>query len=287
MIALILAFFAATAANKPAPAKIAPANTPAPADWSAVKKTGDYQVRLTLRPAVPQPGQAMEAIFDVAQIPEFTDSTYGDRVPVSGVNFLLTVSAPHASARYLVHAFGDAGAYGAHLRVAEKGTYTFALAPSGEAKGPSVDFQIGVGVPMPVAAQGTATDNARDPVGDHAAAAMATDPGRKLMSEIARRWADIDPEHGGTAASARAVADLLAGMSGKVPADFKAAAGEFDGLVTDAQATLSSYARGPTSSAAYLQTAQAACLRCHLKFRFGVTTEVARFPDVEVKPWKR
>ena len=301
MLALMLL---AAAAAKPAPAPAAtpaptakptPATAAAPAaappngDYSALKKAGEYQVRLTLRPGPPQPKQVLELLFDVSQVPEFTDATYGDRIPVAGVTFVAALDGKGGKTRYRVHPLPDAGTYGIHATVDAPGVYTLSLAPAGNEKGPKIDFQLGIGVPMPADAQGAAVGESRKPATTvDRGPAEGDDRVKKLMVELGDRWTALDPVGGKPdVAETKAVAALLGELDGKVPQAYLAGKDEFDLLAREAKRGLESYATQKPTLAAYQQTSEEQCLKCHLKYRFAVTNELARWPDVEVKPWKR
>ena len=236
---------------------IAPLVPPAP-EYTLSLKDADFRVQVTFRPGDPDANKLVELSFDIAR-------GEGDGQPWIDGKLALAVSGPGPKARYLVRALGDAGSYGVHWTPPARGLWTLTLAPYKEA-GPSVTFQVGVGVPMPASAQGHMVQTSRTVVGAARPASSDGPAVKQLMAELGRRWvsqADLTkPEP----AELKAMAKLMKAIQGRVPREHAAQSTEFDTLAARETAQLE---QGGLPSAE-------SCLQCHYTFR-----------DDWVKPWPR
>jgi hypothetical protein len=297
---------AAPAATAPAAAASGPASTPAaaasapvaapaprpaapPPEVSLSLKQGDWRVRVTIRPGEPKPGQLVDLRLEVARQREVPDPTYGEQVPVEGLGLQLAMSGPGSRVRYLARPLADVGSYGVHWTPAAKGLWTLQLAqlPGLEA-GPQVSFEVGVGVPMPVSAQGQAVQVSRVVLGAKSKAQNNRPPLSPVMREVAQRWLKLEAAAGPeVAVETVALAGLFKTAQGRAPASMASAGAEFDQLVQAAAAEVERLGALPQQErAAAARAAEAnTCLRCHLKFRDGVVEDLSKWP--EVKPWSR
>ena len=287
----LLASGSAFAQEKAAPLASA---GPAPTEYALSLRDGDYRIRVTLRPGVPEALHLLEINLDIARHREVPDPQYGDLVPLEGAKLAAMVSGPGIRTRHLVRALGDAGSYGLHVTPSEKGYWTIALGPlePGQA-GPTISFQIGVGVPMPPSAQGEAVQSSRTVV---SAGRPVIEPGegtlRPQMQELGERFFSARDAATGAAQAAQEseMAQLARGFEGHAPAALAKSGGEFDALARDTAAALEKAAalarRNRAQGALQLQSIAAnECLRCHVKFRDGVVADLAGWP--EVSPWRK
>lgn len=250
----------------------------APVEYTLSLQQDDWRVRATVRPGQPQPGRLVEIVFDVGR------QTATETAALEGGKLALSVSGPGTKTRHVLHALGDAGIYGVHWTPSAKGLWTLALAPyAGE--GPSVSFQLGVGVPMPASAQGHAVQASRVVV----AAGRAEQEGasaKQLMAELGQRWLRALEPGADAAAEAAAMAPLLQRLHGRAPRDWAKDSAEYDALAQDLAASLEKAAALKAKAADALRPLeQSSCLKCHLKFRDGLVADLSTWP--EVKPWKR
>lgn len=249
-------------------------------------------MRVTIRPGEPKPGQLVELRLDVAKTREVPDPTYGEQVPVEGLALQLTMSGPGSKVRYYARPLADVGSYGVHWTPAAKGLWTAQLSQlsqlQGAEAGPQVSFEVGVGVPMPVSAQGQAVQVSRVVIGAKARAQNNRAPLSPVMREVAQRWLRLEAAAGPDAvAESAALVALFKAAQGRAPASMASAGAEFDQLAQSAAAEVERVAAlAPKERAAAARGVEAStCLRCHLKFRDGVVEDLSKWP--EVKPWSR
>ncbi len=252
---------------------------PPAAEYTLAVNEGSASLRVTLKPGEPQPGELVEVLIDIARKPESTDPTYGDRVPVGGALFEVAMTGPGASERRRLWPVGDAGVYGAHWTPTTRGLWTFQLAPL-DAKGEGVraSFQVGVGVPQPASSEGQAVRTARVVMAGQVVVAGGRPTARSIMHELGRRWLQLGKPGADDKAELAAISALADKLPGTVPQKQAAEFAEYDFLAADLKAALAT----PESRAA---AEQGVCLKCHVKFRDGVVSELAGWP--EVKPWKK
>jgi hypothetical protein len=294
--AALLFIRAAGAGDATPPVVAAPPPPPAapkapvapPAEIALSLKQDDWRVRATIKPGEPKPGQLVEVRLELARQRDVPDPTYGDLVPAGGVQLSMAMSGPGSKVRYYVRPFADTGSYGVHWTPSAKGLWTLQLAPlaAGAEAGPSVSFEVGVGVPMPVSAQGQVVQVTRSVIG--ARARQKEPPLSPVMREVALRWLKLDAAAGpDPLAEGTALAALFKNAQGRVPAALGLAGPEFDKLAAEAAATSERIARLPAKERpAALRTAEVdTCLRCHVKFRDGLVEDLSKWP--EVKPWAR
>jgi hypothetical protein len=244
---------------------------------------------VTIRPGEPRPGQLVDLRLDVAKQREVPDPTYGEQVPVEGLALQLSMSGPGNKVRYYARPLADVGSYGVHWTPAAKGLWTLQLSqlPGFEA-GPQVSFEVGVGVPMPVSAQGQAVQVSRVVIGARTRAHNNRPPLSPVMREVAQRWLRLEAATGpDAAAESAALVGLFKTAQGRAPASMASAGDEFDELAQSAAAEVERVAAlGPKERSAAARGVEAnTCLRCHLKFRDGVVEDLSKWP--EVKPWSR
>ncbi len=281
---------APAAAAPAAPAAAAPARPSVPsAEVSLSLKQGDWRVRVTIRPGEPKPGQLVELRLDVARQREVPDATYGEHVPVEGLPLQLAMSGPGSKVRYYARPLADVGSYGVHWTPAAKGLWTAQLSqlPGAEA-GPQVSFEVGVGVPMPVSAQGQAVQVSRVVLGAKGKSQNNRPPLSPVMREVAQRWLKLEAAAGpDAAAESAALVALFKAAQGRAPPSMASASAEFDQLAQSAAAEVERVAAlAPKERGAAARGVEAStCLRCHLKFRDGVVEDLSKWP--EVKPWSR
>ena len=226
--------------------------------------------------------------LDLARQRDVPDPTYGDQVPAEGVQLAMAMSGPGNRVRYFARPLGDTGSYGVHWTPSAKGLWTLQLAPlaAGAEAGPTVSFEVGVGVPMPVSAQGHAVQVSRVVLG--ARARQKAPPLSPVMREVAQRWLKLEAASAtDAAAEGAALAALFKGSQGRAPAALASAGAEFDRIALDAAvATEKAAALPPKDRSAALRAVETdSCLRCHVKFRDGVVEDLSKWP--EVKSWAR
>jgi hypothetical protein len=277
------AFVVAISAGASLAAKDAVRGEP-PVEYTLSLQQDDFRVRATLRPGEPLPGKLVEILFDIGR------QSPTDTVPVADAKLAVSITGPGTRMRLLARPLGDAGIYGVHWTPGARGLWTLALAPyAGE--GPSVSFQVGVGVPMPASSQGHAVQASRVVV----VAGRTVDAGgapavtaKQLMVELGQRWRRAQEPGVDAAAEATAMAALARAAQGRAPKEWTRDAREYDALAVDLANALDK-AAALKDRAKVVQALhpldQAFCLRCHVKFRDGVVADLSSWP--EVKPWKR
>ncbi|HUJ28926.1 MAG TPA: hypothetical protein VLW85_23055 [Myxococcales bacterium] len=268
--ALLFALLAAPDAGPPPPAPqqeiappdIAPLVPPAP-EYTLSLEDGDFRVHVNVRPGDPEANRVVELAFDLGRQ---GGGDSGEPQPWSGGKLALSVTGPGPRQRYLVRALGDAGSYGVHWTPPSRGLWTLTLAPYKDA-GPSVTFQVGVGVSMPASAQGHMVQSSRVVVTAGRPVTAGAPALKQIMAELGRRWLQATEPGKPDPAGIRAMARLLKAVQGRrVPRERSAPATEFDTLAAREAAQLE---QGGVPGAQ-------SCLECHYKFR-----------DQWSKPWPR
>ncbi len=301
LLAAALAALAATAAraddkrapldpDKPEVAAAGDKKGPPPAEYTLTVKEGAWRVRVTLRPGQPEPGQKLELLFDVARHPDIPDPQYGDRIPLQGARLFVTMSGAGRPERHRLWPMGDSGVYGTHWTPSERGLWTVSLAPiDPKADAPTLDFQLGAAVPMPASSEGQAVRSTRV-VRVGARPSEAGKPTLEaLMKQLGARWLELGrglPEADEKAALA-AIMHLVSDLAGSAPRGFASDSAEFDNIARKLKADVELYAAGPAEARAQQLSATETetCLRCHVKFRDGVVSDVSKWP--EVTPWRK
>ena len=274
-----------SAAPKPPAAPEAP-----PIEYTLTAREGAWRVRVTLRPGRPEPGQPLDVLLDVARHPDIPDPTFGDRIPLDrAVRLALVFSGPGQKERHRLWPLGDAGIYGTHWTPPAKGLWTASLEPLDvKAEAPHASFQIGAGVPMPPSTEGQAVHASRVILAG--SAPLFLEPGRPLretMHDLGDKYGQAvtgkeDP------AAIKAMALLARAAVGRAPGKPAAAdAAEFDRIAVELADTLEVLAASPDGQrqGKLAELNVDSCLRCHAKFRDGVTADLSHWP--EVKPWRR
>ena len=271
---------AATPAVQP-PLKL---KLPPSAESVLALKTGDYRIRVTVRPGEPQPNKLVELQLDIAQTRDPPDPTYGDEAPVDNAQLGLTLSGPGSKVKEYVRPLGDIGSYGVHWTPVSKGLWTATLAPLGGA-GPTVSFEIGVGVPMPPSAQGQEVQTSRLVLGGRSVKHLQ--PLTPTMHDINERWVKLLDTGVDAGAEGKRLVELFQSLEGRVPKAFATSGAEFDELAKAAATAADGAAHAPMNdrSAAMRAVELNSCTRCHVKFRDGVVEDISHWP--EVKPWVR
>jgi len=285
---------AAPAAPAPKPVgTVAPVSANAPPSAKLVKpplaeavlalKQGDWRVRVTVRPGEPQPAQLIELQLDVSQIRNPPDPTFGDEAPLDNAQMVLSFTGPGAKVRSYLRPLGDAGSYGVHWTPQNKGLWTATLAPLA-GQGPSVSFEIGVGVPMPASAQGQEVEQTRAVLGTRV---KPVQPLTGTMNDLATRWLKLLDAGTDGAREGGSIASLLRSLVGRGPQAFASSEAEFDELARNAASAAEGAARMPAAErpAAMRAVELNSCTRCHVKYRDGVVEDLSHWP--EVKPWVR
>lgn len=279
-----------------------PAVTAAKADEVLYRKKIDKTiVTLRVRPAKPVPGKSTTLMFEIVKLLAVPDPSLGDRVPLEKATLFATIGRDGAQAtRYRLHPLVDAGIYGVHFTAPISGAYRIQLdqrlenAEIGD-KPVSTEFVLGIG-------QDTAMQAAEEE------AAVKTGRGRTALRVG-------DGAHGGAAQVMRALGDgwlaLLHGLSnqntgvdlvglarglgegsaklaGQVPEalssqrrEFDALAGELATALKDLLPAVGTDATKARALMAKIETDQ--CARCHVKYRFQITDDVAAWPKFTPK----
>lgn len=240
---------------------LAPLVPPAP-EYTLSLQDGAFLVHVNFRPGDPEANRVVEIAFDVGRAKEGDTS---EPQPWNDGKLALAVSGPGPRQRYLVRPLGDAGSYGVHWTPSARGLWTLSLAPYKDA-GPSVSFQVGVGVAMPASAQGHMVQSSRMVVSAGRAVAAQGPSLKQIMAELGRRWLLVTAPGKPDPAELKAMAQLLKAVQGRVPREHSAQTTEFDTLAARQTAQLE---QGGVPGAA-------SCLECHYKFR-----------DDWSKPWPR
>jgi hypothetical protein len=288
------------------------------------KGEGPYSFRLTLKPGVLQPREVADVAIEFFKRLDSLDPATGDRGVLASPDSYAVVRGPldgkkgGAEATYKLWSKGPAAGFGFHFTPPSDGLYELKLVGfdtvAGDGKAVQASFKVGVGT---AAGQteltqetGTTRRGARRPVGGGDASSANAAKLQKLMEEVGRRTLGLEPRlaawpakggHADAAAEADQVAALLTQAKGLAPKGTELAGGEFDALADEAAAAFADLsvslkadgkpaekaARQAAAQAAFEKTQGRACLACHAKFRWGVTTDLAAWPSFEHKPWKK
>lgn len=309
---------AAPAAPKPPP--------PEPAERLIEKREGSYVFKLTLRPGNLKPNRVADVSLEILRVLEIPDPVTGDRSPVSGAEVVAQVKPPAPAApakgrkppppppspRYVGWPLDVPGTYGLHFTPGTDGLFELAFegvdpknGEDGEPRRFDTTFRLGVGTAAAQTelSQGVAASrrSIRRPVGGSSGRENESRL-RRLMEELGYRHLALEAvvadapkkgPHVALAAEAREIAKLAATVPGLVPPDHAAAGKEFDALAKQLVERLEALAVAAEGRdrkaprAKYEALEPQGCLQCHVKFRWGLTKDVAAWPKFEQTPWKK
>lgn len=278
------------------------------------KSASGYSLIVTVTPKVRDAARRVSVTLDLAETPAVPDPTFGDRVPVRGASLIAAVHREGGpTTHYGLHPLMGAGVYGFHFTPSTTGLYHIVFRQRG-ADLPELDFAVGVGVDTPDEAkapaqamglretlrgggarpigtlQGPILPNSGKPNARKVMEAMAEPAG--LLSEALYKKrplrSEVDP-----------AIDALLGeakkLGGTVPDRYRSAASDYDQmaseLVSKLEALKKKAAAGPRKAAAtraaWGKVLDGTCARCHVKFWWAITPDLAAWPRIEPKPWKR
>ena len=104
-------------------AEAKPSESPKPAVRTVQVKDGIILFKVRLTPGVPDPGQVVEAMVEMFEVPPVPDPIYGEQIPVKDSTIIAEVTDADGEGytqRYLIHPQMDAGTYGFHYTPARK-----------------------------------------------------------------------------------------------------------------------------------------------------------------------
>ncbi|MGC4115932.1 MAG: hypothetical protein QM765_15365 [Myxococcales bacterium] len=266
------------------------------------KKIDKMSVTLRVRPAKPVPGKTTTLVFEVVKHLAVPDPALGDRVPLEKAILFADVGKDGgAMVRYRLHPLSDAGVYGIHLTAAEAGPYRIALeqrlenAEIGD-KALTADFVLGIGqdTPMQAAEEESATKSGRGRTALRAGDAPPAEGAPTVMKALGDGWmelaAGLAKPNSGTdlVAIARTMAEAAEKLVGQAPAAFGSQRRDFDALANEAAAALKELVPLVGTDAAKAREAMtrievANCAKCHVKYRFQLTDDVASWPKFTPK----
>lgn len=269
------------------------------------KKVDKVSVTLRVRPARPMPGKTTTLVFEIVKHLAVPDPALGDRVPLEKAVLFADVGRDGGpTVRYRLHALSDAGVYGIHLTGAEAGPYRIALeqrlenAEIGD-KPLAADFVLGIGqdTAMQAAEEDAGKGGASSGRGRSALRAGEAPPAEgapTVMKALGDGWMELAaglarPNSGADlVAVARAMAEAAGKLVGQAPAAFSAQRRDFDSLATENAAALKDLvplvgADPAKAREAMSKVETAHCARCHVKYRFQLTDDVAAWPKFTPK----
>jgi len=260
-----------------------------PAEARSSVRVDDFQYVYSVKPGRPKANTPVELVWKIQEILHIPDPFLGDRKPATGLKLVATVSGPEKARTFEVHRVGTAssGMYGIHFTPGTTGAYEIQLARADGKSGHKVKFMAYVGVEPPAmnsSARGV-NDRAEELVAGKGPSDRDIDG---VMKELGKRWMALERAAGTPQAqgAVEAVREQVAKIAGKAPERHLAHAIEFDDLaklLADRAGSLT----GDAPRAAALNTLQEvqeqACLRCHVRFRFGLAESVRAWPAFEEK----
>ncbi len=139
-------------ADEPGQANVAktnPAVPPKPAQRTVQLKSGLFQFKVRLNPAVPDPGSVVDVRIEMFEVPPVPDPIYGESIPVKDARMTVDVIDADGAGyplSMLVHHLQDAGAYGFHFTAPRRDTYRVVLKGEYKTKKFSPHFRMPVGI---------------------------------------------------------------------------------------------------------------------------------------------
>lgn len=131
------------------PGKAANALPPKPAQRTVELKSGIFQFKVRLDPAVPDPGRVVDVRIEMYEVPPVPDPIYGESIPVKDARMTVDVIDADGAGyplSMLVHNLQDAGAYGFHFTAPRRDTYRVVIKGVYKTKKFSPYFRIPVGI---------------------------------------------------------------------------------------------------------------------------------------------
>lgn len=287
----------------------------APATTLLRLRKDDHVFSVIVEPGAPQVARRVQLRLDLATIPATHDPTFGDRIPVRDASLVAVLTSPGqgGARKQALHPLGGAGSYGLHWTPDRAGLWSLTVERSG-GELPAVTFQIGVDVPTPVqndpslghgpggptrilggldrATRGGGVVGPLTPV----AAGPTSSSVMNAISEPAA-WlsaaleAPVDLEAAKQALGA--IREQAPSLPGTVPEPYKAAADDYERLSADMIRRLDALAQtidaGDAAKAGtdWRTTLDQSCAQCHVKFWWGVSTDLSSWPEVRSQPWRR
>lgn len=140
---------AAQEPNKPKAAESAAVVPPKPAQRSVQLKSGLFQFKVRMDPAVPDPGHVVDVRIEMSEVPPVPDPIYGESIPVKDAQMSVDVIDADGAGyplSILVHHLADAGAYGFHFTAPRRDTYRVVIKGEYKTKKFSPYFRMPVGI---------------------------------------------------------------------------------------------------------------------------------------------
>ncbi|HEY0840808.1 MAG TPA: hypothetical protein VGD74_11525 [Vulgatibacter sp.] len=260
-----------------------------PAEARSSLRADEFQYVFSVKPGRPKAGTPVELSWKIQEILHIPDPFLGDRKPATGAKLVATISGPEKSRTFEVHPMGasSSGVYGLHFTPGTNGAYEIQLARADGKSGHKVRFTAYVGVEPP--AQSTNLRGVNDRAEELIAGRGPDDRSIEgVMKELGKRWMALE-RAAGTPQAGAAVEELqaqVAKIAGKAPRRHDAHAIEFDDLARLLHSRVEKLS-GDVPRAAALDALQEvqeqACLRCHVRFRFGLADGVRNWPAFEEK----
>lgn len=269
---------------------------------------GDLAIALTARPRVPKPGDLARFYIQVGP-PErggMIPDPKAIRPLKEGKAYIYRLDRSGASVPEIrrIHPTEEPGTYGVSELIHAEGTYRvfFEVSPqSGTRITAAVDCAT-PGAAPPADHHGTASSPSPQDPGPRAPAkhggALTMAAQHETMKRMGEHWHEVgvlleNPSRNAAKAAKRHMAELDAWIA-NMP-DFKlhkheSAKDEFLSLAGDFRKALdplrSRIQKGDLVSARALHAEVEAnsCMKCHLKFRWGVASDLRRFPDLSGQP---
>ncbi len=292
------------------------APTPSPATTVLTAREDDHAFTIVVEPGRPSLGRRVNLRLDLATIPENPHPTFGDRVPVRDATLVAVLSSPKedgAVHRQTLHPYGGAGTYGLHWTPSERGLWRLSIERIGE-KLPSTSFRIGVDVNTPAQSDPTLERGLGGPsrilggldrgqrgggvVGPltPVAAGPTASSVMSSFSEPAGRLVGAFSDRADPVAAREAMAALLPEakkLPGTVPQRYEVGAEDYDRLANQLVQRLEALAS--TVEAQEMEKARSewrsaldqTCAQCHVKFWWGISSDLSSWPSVRSQPWRR
>jgi len=255
-----------------------------PAEARSSVRVGDFQYVYSVKPGRPKAHEPVELNWRIQEVLHIPDPFLGDRRPATDLELVATVSGPEKARAFEVHPLGEtsSGVYGIHFTPGATGAYEIQLARADGKSGHRVTFMAYVGVEPP--AMNSAARGVNDRPEELIAGRGPDDRDIEgVMKELGKRWMALERAAGTprAAEAAAAVREQVAKIAGKAPKRHASHAVEFDDLAK-LLADRADHIAGDAPRAAALDALQEvqeqACLRCHVRFRFGLAESVRAWP---------
>jgi hypothetical protein len=260
------------------------------------KRLDRHTVTLRVRPARPAPGRTATLVFEVAQLLQPPDPTFGPRRPLEQGDFVATFSLDGRTVgRRRLHPLENAGSYGLHFTAPAAGVYRVELAqrleaPEIGAVPVTAEFLLGFGTDTPAqsasADEGDGVEVRRSRRTLRVVGARNDGAPPELMADLEERWLALraaleepqaDPAE--LAAHAQALQELSARLREPRSSGQSREFGQLASTLEPVAALPASFGQPTAALQAMDRLEFDSCTCCHARLRFRLTDDVGRWPE--------